>query len=136
MQNSIEKQLHSWMPRRPSAKITRRLFSRVAPARVCPRATEVWNWLAPATACGLALMVTLHGASRPLPRLNAQDNATFFATLMLNAARSNVQQTFLLSQMDENMEWNIWPHPLPAQTVRHTGSHSSLNVWSVIPTNH
>ena len=67
-------------------------------------------------------MVAVHGASRHLPRLSAPDNATFFATLMFNAAASNVQQTFVLSKMDENVEWNVWPH-------------SSLHVWSVMPTN-
>ncbi len=70
-------------------------------------------------------MVAVHGASRHWPRLSVPDNATFFAKLMFNAATSNVQQTFVLSKMDENVEWNVWPHPLAAQSAH----------WSVMPTN-
>ncbi len=131
----MEKQLQSWIPRRPSAKIARRLFAKAAPAPAILRRAEVWNWLTPVAACLLTLMIVAHGASRQLPRLSGRDNATFFATLMLNAASSNVQQTFALSKMDENVEWNVWPHPLPAQTARRAGPHSGLNIWSVIPTN-
>ena len=120
--NSLEKELQSWTPRRPSAKIARRLFAGAAPARAFLRSTEVWHWLTPVAACVLTLMVVVHGAGRQLPRLSAQDNATFFAAIMLHAASSNVQQTFLLSKMDENVEWNVWPHP-------------SLNLGSVMPTN-
>jgi len=123
--NSLEKQLQSWMPRRPSARIARRLFAKAAPAPVFLRRADVWHWLTPIAACVLTVMVAVHGASRHLPRLSVPDNATFFATLMFNAATSNVQQTFVLSKMDENVEWNIWPHPLAAQTAR----------WSVMPTN-
>jgi hypothetical protein len=123
--NSLENQLQSWMPRRPSARIARRLFAKAAPAPVFQRRVKVWNWLTPAAACVLTLMVAAQGASRHLPRESAPDNATFFATLMFNAATSNVQQTFALSKMDENLEWNIWPHPLAAQTAR----------WSGMPTN-
>jgi len=113
------------MPRRPSARIARRLFATAAPAPVFLRRADVWHWLTPVAACVLTLMVAVHGASRHLPRLSVPDNATFFATLMFNAATSNVQQTFVLSKMDENVEWNVWPHPLAAQTAR----------WSVMPTN-
>ena len=132
--NSLEKQLQSWMPRRPSARIARRLFAKAAPAPVFLRRADVWNWLTPVAACVLTLMVAVHGASRHLPRLSVPDNAAFFATLMFNAATSNVQQTFVLSKMDENVEWNVWPHPLAAQTARHAGS-TPPNVWSVMPTN-
>ena len=133
--NSLEKQLQSWMPRRPSARIARRLFAKAAPAPVFLRRMAVWNWLTPVAACALTLMVAVHGASRHLPRLSVPDDAAFFATLMFNAATSNVTQTFVLSKMDENVEWNVWPHPLAAQTARRAGPHSSLNLWSVMPTN-
>lgn len=123
--NSLEKQLQSWMPRRPSARIARRLFATAAPAPVFLRRADVWHWLTPIAACVLTLMVAVHGASRHWPRLSVPDNATFFAKLMFNAATSNVQQTFVLSKMDENVEWNVWPHPLAAQSAH----------WSVMPTN-
>jgi hypothetical protein len=123
------------MPRRPSARLARRLFAKAAPAPVFLRRADVWHWLTPVAACVLTVMVAAHGASRHLPRLSAPDDATFFAALIFNAATSNVQQTFVLSKTDENLEWNVWPHPLAAQTARRAGSHSSLNVWSVMPTN-
>ena len=99
------------------------------------RRMELWNWLTPAAACALTLMVLVHGASRRLPPLSTTDNASFFGTLIFNPATSNVQHTFVLSKMDENMEWNIWPHPLPAQMDQRAEPRSSLNFWSVIPTN-
>jgi hypothetical protein len=133
--NPLEKQLRSWTPRRPSAKIARRLFATTAPAAVFLRRAEVWNWFTPVAACILTLMVAAHTASRHLPHLSTRDGATFFATVVFNAASSNEQQTFALSKADENMEWNVWPHPLAMQAVHRAESHSSLNVWSVIPTN-
>jgi hypothetical protein len=133
--NPLEKQLQSWIPRRPSAKIARRLFAQVAPTPVFLRRAEVWHWLTPITACVLTLLVVVHSASRRLPRLSVPDDATFFATLMVNAATSNMQQTFALSKMDENVEWNVWPHLASAQTARWTAPHSSMNVWNVMPTN-
>jgi hypothetical protein len=123
--NPFEKQLQSWMPRRPSARLAGRLFATTAPAPAFLRRAEVWHWLTPVAACVLTLMVAVNSASRHLPRLRTTDNATFFATIFFNAATSNVQNTFVLSKMDENVEWNVWPHPFPAQTAR----------WSVIPTN-
>jgi hypothetical protein len=124
--NPLEKQLQSWTPRRPSARIARRLFAKAAPAPAFLRRAEVWHWLTPVAACILTLLVAVNSASRHLPRLSAPDNATIFATLMCHAATSNVQPTFVPGNMDENVEWNVWTHPFPAQTVR----------WSVIPTNH
>jgi hypothetical protein len=125
--NPLEKQLQSWMPRRPSAKIARRLFAKAAPAPAFLRRREVWGWLTPAAACVLTLLVMVNSTSRHLPRLSASDKTAFFATLMFNAAGSNLQQTFVLSKADENMEVNIWTHPFLTQT--------GLNVLSVIPTN-
>jgi hypothetical protein len=113
--NPLEKQLQSWMPRRPSARIARRLFARIGPAPAFLRPTQVWNWLTPVAACVLTLMVAVHSTGRRQPQLSAPDNARFFATLMFHAATSNVQQTFVLSKMDENVEWNVWAHPFPAQ---------------------
>lgn len=72
------------------------------------------------------MMIAVNSSNRHLARLSSRDDAAFFATVMFNAATSNMQQTFVLSKMDENVEWNIWSHPFPAQTVR----------WSVMPTNH
>jgi hypothetical protein len=118
--NPLEKQLQSWTPRRPSAKIARRLFAKAEQAPRFLRRAEVWSWLTPVAACVLTLLVAVHSADCRLPRLSAQDNTSFFATLMFNAATSNGPQTFVLSKMDENVEWNVWPHAFQA----------------VMPTNH
>lgn len=50
--NPLEKQLHSWQPRRPSARLKRRLFG----FSLAPRAAWIIGSLAPATAC---LLMTL-----------------------------------------------------------------------------
>lgn len=46
--NTLETQLRSWRPRRPSAVLERRLFRRPTAA---PRLGRVAGWLAPAAAC-------------------------------------------------------------------------------------
>src|SRR5580704_13574234 len=62
--NPWEKQLHSWTPRLPSAKLKRQLFSRAADTAERPPArAAAWTWLAPATCLFLAaagLSVTRH----------------------------------------------------------------------------
>ncbi len=55
------------------------------------------------------MLVAVHTASRAPGRLATGSNATIFASIVLNAASSNFT-TFSLSQMNENLEYNIWPH--------------------------
>lgn len=131
----MENELRSWIPRRPSAKIARRLFGPAAPAPSFLRRVDLWHCLTPAAACILALMVVAHGADKRLARMSVPDNATFFATLMFNAASSNSPQTVMLSQLDENVEWNVWPHPFRLAASAAAAPRSGLNIWSVIPTN-
>jgi hypothetical protein len=49
--DSLENRLRSWQPRRPSAKLKRRLFA--APASIMPKVAWLIGSLAPATACVL-----------------------------------------------------------------------------------
>ena len=49
--NSLETQLRSWQPRRPSAGLKRRLFA--TPVSLMPRMAWFVGWLVPATACAL-----------------------------------------------------------------------------------
>jgi len=49
--NSLETQLHSWQPRRPSSGLKRRLFAE--PVNLMPRMAWFVGWLVPATACAL-----------------------------------------------------------------------------------
>jgi hypothetical protein len=53
--NELEMQLRSWVPRRPSAKLKRRLFGQTAPQASQP--TFRFSWLPPATAALMLLCV-------------------------------------------------------------------------------
>ena len=135
--NPLENQLQSWTPRRPSPKIARRLFGPAEKpfSRPAPRA-GAWHWLSPVAACALTMLVAVHSASRAPGRLGQGPDATFFASLMLNAAASSNLATFSLSQMDENLEWNIWPHPSHHVSALPRAETPLLReIWSVIPTN-
>jgi hypothetical protein len=54
--NELELQLRSWVPRRPSAKLKRRLFRQPAPDDA-PEPSFRLSWLPPATAALLLLCV-------------------------------------------------------------------------------
>jgi hypothetical protein len=49
--DTLENRLRSWQPRRPSAKLERRLFG--APARIWPKAAWLLGSLTPVAACVL-----------------------------------------------------------------------------------
>ena len=55
--NELEPQLHSWVPRRPSARLKRRIFRRNAAAQELPEPSFRFSWLPPATAVLLLLCV-------------------------------------------------------------------------------
>ena len=135
--NPLETQLQSWTPRRPSPKIARRLFGPAEKPRLRPaRRVAAWNWLSPVAACALTMLVVVHTASRAPGRLAQGSNATFFASLAFNAAASNFA-AFSPSQMDENLEWNIWPHATHHVAVVPRVETPLLrrDIWSLIPTN-
>jgi hypothetical protein len=58
--NTLENQLGSWKPRRPSAGIKRRLFP--AP-HARPELVRMLNWLAPATVCMLVALAAFRQES-------------------------------------------------------------------------
>ena len=65
--NSLENQLHSWQPRRPSARFSRRIFS--APAGLVPKLAWAFGSLAPVTACALLTLSAFNsGNSGVSPR--------------------------------------------------------------------
>jgi hypothetical protein len=135
--NPLENQLQSWTPRRPSPKIARRLFgAEEKPSSRPARRAAAWNWLSPVAACALTMLVAVHTASRAPGRLAQGANATFFASLMLNAASSSNFATFSLTKMDENLEWNIWPHATHHVSVfPRAETPLRREIWSLIPTN-
>jgi hypothetical protein len=109
--NPLENQLQSWTPRRPSPEIARRLFGPAeTPSLRQVRRVGAWNWLSPVAACALTMLVAVHTASRVPGRLAQGSDATFFASLILNAAAVSNATTYSANQMDENVEWNFWSH--------------------------
>ena len=134
--NQFEKQLQSWTPRRPSPKIGRRLFGAAHKAASRSHRAHTWSWLTPVAACALTILVAVHSGSRPSAQLASRNNGVFFATFMLDAAGSSNLATYSLSQMDENLEYNIWPHATHHETqIPRAESHAHFDVWNLIPTN-
>jgi hypothetical protein len=137
--NPLEKQLQSWTPRRPSPEIARRLFGPAETPSVRPALrASAWNWLSPAAACALTMLLAVHTASHAPGRLAQGSNATFFASLMLNAAVSSNFANYPASQGDENLEWNIWSHATHRVAVvprAEAPLRRERDAWSQIPTN-
>ena len=135
--NPLEKLLQSWTPRRPAREIARRLFAPARrPSERPSRRAEAWNWLSPVAACALTMLLAVHTGSRAPVRLAQGSNGTFFATLMLNAASSSNLAAYSLNQMDENLEWNIWPHPTHHAVLSPRGeAPRRREIWPLIPTN-
>src|ERR1700677_4493005 len=106
----FEKQSQSWTPRRPSPRIARRLFGAAHKAASRSHRAHTWSWLTPLAACALTILVAANSGNRPSAQLASQTNAAFFATFMLDAAGASNPATYSLSQVDENLEWNVWPH--------------------------
>jgi len=132
--NPWENTLQSWTPRRPSPEIARRLFGRAEKPSPSPaRRAQVWNWLSPAAACALTMLVAVRTASRAPARLSPDSNTAFLASLMLNAAAPS----HVASYLDENLEWNIWTHATHRlSALPRAAAPPCQNVWSLIPTNH
>jgi hypothetical protein len=137
--NPLENRLQSWTPRRPSPKIARRLFGPAEKPSWRPaRGGNAWNWLSPVAACALTMLVANHAASHAPGRLAQSTNAAFFATLLVDVAASSNMATFSLSQVDENIEYNVWTHPTHhvAAILRAETPLRRRDTWSLIPTNY
>ena len=97
--NWLENQLKSWEPRRPSARIERRLFPTPSARLEVARA---FNWLAPATVClllALAVFKQENNISAALPR---HDPAV---AMML----SNQSSVAFLTGGSKQIEHNVLP---------------------------
>lgn len=82
--NWLETQLKSWAPRRPSAKIERRLFPRRLRVAELARAVA---WMAPAAACMLFALTTTRqeGVAAGAPRPDY-----LFAMILSNQTSANI----------------------------------------------
>ncbi len=112
----LETQLRSWVPRRPSAKLSRRLFARPA---VAVTASSVlasddqpvafrFSWLAPATAALLLLGLIVNQRSGPVISVTPS-SAPLVALAMSNqSAAAWLPGSFSREQNDlprETFEW-------------------------------
>ena len=80
--NPWERHLRSWTPRRPSAGLKARIFSRSVAQR--PGRPFAFGWLAPATVCVLLLFVTLSQRNGKLARLAASNQVPMMAVTLSN----------------------------------------------------
>ena len=136
-QNHWEKQLRSLTPRRPSDKIHGRLFPRAdRPAHTYRRRAEILSWLTPVAACVLTVLINLGGVNRRPTFSDAKDNTTYAETISLNGSSpSNVQQRFVLSRSDVNLQWNVWPNAHSERVTNFSAPSSSLESWGAAMTN-
>lgn len=97
--NHLENQLRSWQPRRPSAKIKRRLF----PTHSAREAASLsLRWLAPAAAC-LVLALTVASKDPGLSATSARREA------MMGLISSNLSYTNILPKSDSPGRNGILP---------------------------
>jgi hypothetical protein len=135
--NQFEKQLQSWTPRRPSPRIARRLFGAAQSDASRSHRAQTWSWLTPVAACALTILVAVHSETQSPGQLDSRNNGVFFASFMLDAAGSSNVATYSLSQVDENLEYNVWPHATHHETfIPAANPPARLDAKNLIPTNH
>ena len=88
----LENQLHSWQPRRPAARIKRRLFPNASSSEFTGLSLR---WLAPAAAC---LMLALTIASQQ-PGLSASSESH---QAMMGLVSNNLSSTNLLPENENS----------------------------------
>ena len=114
--NSIETQLHSWQPRRPSARLKRHIFS-VSTRRL--RAL-VWSLpLAPAAACFLMVICALHSG-------NELSGGTGLSGLAGAALASNQMVHVAGSYRQDHNDFSA----LTFEWTKHSSSTSSIGSFS------
>ena len=136
--NQFEKLLQSWTPRRPSRKIARRLFGTMEKAAARSHCAQTWSWLAPVAACAFTILVMVQTGVRQPAQVENRNNTAFFTTFMLGDPASSNVATYCMTQFDQTLEWNVWPHAAhnvaeaptaePAQPLR-------FDARSSVPTN-
>ena len=122
-ETNLENQLRSWRPRRPSAKLKRRIFGITA---ANDTAALTIRWLAPAAACLLLAVTIIHQE----PGLTATTSAP---EPVMEMVSSNVSYTNLVPRSD-NPERN---RVLPAsfEWTNLSGSSSSISPFSPVRMN-
>lgn len=106
----LESLLHSWMPRRPSARLREKIFADLSPAKHLPRRFS-WNWLAPLSVSAFTMLVVLSGRSHADVHFGAPDTNLFFASMTMTSLpglSSGASGAFTLTKHDLNLEQNVW----------------------------
>ncbi len=80
--NPLERQLRSWRPRRPSARLKARVFGQAVAIERERRLA--FGWLAPATVCLLLFLVTFSQRNAELTRLASASNQVPMMALTLS----------------------------------------------------
>jgi hypothetical protein len=124
--DSLEQEMGNWRPRKPSERLQRQLFRRAEEAPARRRRTEHWNWLTPAAACALTILVAVGSANYRDRSAVAEGEGPVLAGMRLNAGWSNLPQRVVLSEMDENVQWNVCPKlaPVAEAQIGHSPSTS------------
>ena len=115
--DALEKEMSQWRPRQPAERLARRLFGQAEPAPAALRRAEFWHWLTPVAACALTVLVAVGSANYRGESLEGKGGPVLFAELSPDSGSSNMPWTARLSQLDENVQWNVCPEmTLPAVT--------------------
>ena len=136
--NSLESQLRSWMPRRPSDKLAEKLFATGTVAGT-KRHRFSLNWLAPATVGIFSLLVICGAHPHFSSRLAGADTNLFFASVTINNTAAldsgeSAKTEFNLSKADLNLEQNVW-RTASFESTNLSQSHSSSRSLPMFATN-
>ena len=112
--NELEKQLRSWTPRRPSARLERRLFAG-GPASAKALAPFRFSWLAPATAALMLMCVLINQRYGPSLSAPASPGPMVAMILSNQSAAAYLPGSF---QAERNN--------LPADTFKRTSGSGSV----------
>jgi hypothetical protein len=114
----LENKLHSWQPRRPSARIKRRLFPSASSGEVTGLSLR---WLAPATAC-LMLALTMASQQPGLSSSSARKQA------IMGLISSNLSYTNFLPENENSGHNRI--STTSFEWTNLSGSSSSISPFS------
>ena len=120
----LEMQLRSWAPRRPSARVERRIFAQ-KPAPEEPAPAFRLSWLAPATAA--VLLMTVLFSQHTSPAISGSASSAPMVALILSnqSAASYLPGSFQRTQngvKDRTFEWT--------NVSGSTSSMRSLSLWT------
>jgi len=107
--DSLEQEMRAWQPRKPSERLARRLFGQADRAPAALRRAEFWSWLSPLAVCALTVLVAVGSVNYRGATPEGKDGPDLFAGLSLYPGASNAPRMARLSQLDENVQWNVCP---------------------------